>query len=203
MASPSAARISGTPRRTSTGGPSGMAGAQRQPLRQCREPSTMENPLAAVQMGLIYVNPEGVNGKPDPLKTALQVRETFARMAMDDEETVALTAGGHTVGKCHGNGRRRKPRPRARRRRARGAGPRLDEPCHPRRRSRHRDQRHRGRLDHQPDQMGQRLFPPAAESRMGTEEIARRRLAVGARRHQPKKTSPSTPRIRRSASIRS
>ncbi len=67
-------------------------------------PSTMENPLAAVQMGLIYVNPEGVNGKSDPLKTAAQVRETFARMAMDDEETVALTAGGHTVGKCHGNG---------------------------------------------------------------------------------------------------
>jgi catalase-peroxidase len=121
---------------------------------------SLENPLAAVQMGLIYVNPEGVNGKSDPLKTAQDVRLTFKRMAMNDEETVALTAGGHTVGKAHGNGSAQNlgPVPEA----ADVAEQGLGWINHPLRGTRYRVERSRRRLDHAPHAMGPRLLPHAA-----------------------------------------
>jgi catalase-peroxidase len=148
----------------------------------------LDNPLAAVMMGLIYVNPEGVDGKPDPLKTAHDVRVTFARMAMNDEETVALTAGGHTVGKAHGNGSAANLGPAP-------EGADLDEQGlgwnNHTTRGVGRDTVTSGIegawTTTRP--VGQRLLRPAARLRLGTEEEPGRRLAVGTRRH-PEEDKP-------------
>jgi catalase-peroxidase len=146
-------------------------------------PSTLENPLAAVHMGLIYVNPEGVNGQPDPIKTGAQVRETFARMAMNDEETAALTCGGHTVGKAHGNGDAGAlgPEPEGGRIEDQGFGwlnPHMDGKA-----TNAVTSGLEGAWTTNPTQVGHGLFRPALRLRVGTDEIARRCEPVAAHRH--------------------
>jgi catalase-peroxidase len=146
------------------------------------KPDTMENPLAAVQMGLIYVNPEGVNGQPDPMKTAAQVRETFARMAMDDEETAALTAADTPSARptATATPARWAPSPKPPTSRP---GLRLDQPewaARPPTPS----PRARRRVDDQSDQVRHGLFRAAVRLRVGTDQEPGRRQPVAADRHQ-------------------
>ena len=141
----------------------------------------LANPFGAVQMGLIYVNPEGPNGDPDPVTAARDIRETFRRMAMNDEETVALIAGGHTFGKTHGAAPCGQAcRPRTRGRQPRGTGIRLEGQLRHRCRGPRDHERSRGDVDDDADEVEQRLLQAPLRVRLGADDEPGRREAMEA-----------------------
>ena len=158
----------------------------------------LANPLAAVQMGLIYVNPEGPNGQPSALAAARDIRETFRRMAMNDEETVALIAGGHSFGKTHGAGDAAKvgPEPEAAPLQQLGLG---WHSSHGTRQGRRHDHQRPGRrLDPDPDGVGQQLLRDPVRLRVGSDQEPGGRVAVGADQPRGRGHGPRRARRRRS-----